>query len=246
MKVAEPMVAGFRLSGLSRQIGCAALFLCLLIGPFILFGSALEVFVTSAMTDGVSDALAIVVAGILLAGDPVLPTPSSLVATLLAAKVGFVRAAITNAAALSLACVFGYVLGRGGERVLTRFGFNLPDGFVGWVRRNGLVAVLLCRPVPVLAEASLILAGAAQHEPRRLLAWSCLTQAILGVIYAYSGSGWGQSRFEAAAVFTGAVLVPVLGAAIVAAALYRERKKSQHHIGQSAQGGCLPTGERAR
>ncbi len=191
------------------------LFLGLLIAPFLLFGAQLERFATQYLAGPGSDGLAMALAGLLLAGDPVLPTPSSVVATLLAAKVGFAAAAITNAFALSLACVFGYWLGRGGGRALHRVGRDLPPGLVRWIQHGGLVAVLLCRPVPVLAEASLILAGAAGHEPRRLLAWCCATQVLLGTAYAYAGSGWGDGQWHGAAVFAGSVLIPLGGAAVV-------------------------------
>lgn len=198
-----------------RHGAIAMLFLGALIAPFLLFGAQFEVFARHLLAGPGSDGLAIAVAGLLLAGDPVLPTPSSLVATLLAAKVGFVAAAITNAASLSLACVLGYWLGRGGGHALRRVGRDLPPGLVRWIQRGGLMAVLLCRPVPVLAEASLILAGAAGHEPRRLLAWCCATQVLLGTAYAYAGSGWGHGEWHGAAVFAGSVLIPLGGAAIV-------------------------------
>ena len=208
-------------SVLSKYIASSAIFLSLFIIPFLLFGNRVEDLARSIMEPNANDALAMIVAAALLAGDPVLPTPSSVVATLLAAKVGFWSAALVNAASLSLACVLGFAIGRGGGAALARTGRGLPPGFADWVRRRGLVAVLLCRPVPVLAEASLIIAGAARHEPRNLLVWCCSAQALLGVIYAFAGSGWGSEDWNAGAVFFGSVVVPVLGAIIVALAVKR-------------------------
>jgi len=206
---------------LPKYIATSAIFLSLFIIPFVLFGNRFEDLARSVMEPGANGTLAMIVAAVLLAGDPVLPTPSSLIATLLAAKVGFGPAALVNAASLSLACVLGFAIGRGGGAALARTGRGLPPGFAQWVRRRGLVAVLLCRPVPVLAEASLIIAGAARHEARSLLVWCCSAQALLGVIYAFAGSGWGSEEWNAGAVLFGSVAVPVLGAMVVALSLKR-------------------------
>jgi uncharacterized membrane protein YdjX (TVP38/TMEM64 family) len=214
----------------TRHVAATVVFLGVLIAPFLVFGVQLEQFAKHYLAGPGSDGLAMVIAGLLLAGDPVLPTPSSVVATLLAAKVGFVAAAITNAVALSLACVFGYWLGRGGGHALRRVGRELPPGLVQWIQRGGLVAVLLCRPVPVLAEASLILAGAAGHEPRRLLAWCCATQVLLGTAYAYAGSGWGHGEWQGVAVFAGSVLIPLGGAAVVAASMLLSARRNRRSV----------------
>ena len=191
------------------------LFLSCLIVPYLLFGAGIEAFVVSFFRNAANDGIVMVMAGALLASDPVLPIPSSVVATLLATKVGFWPAGLVNAVSLSLACVFAYALGRGGGAALDRMGRTLPPGFAAWTRRYGLVTVLLCRPVPVLAEASLILAGVAGHEPRRLLGWCSLTQVVLGFAYAFAGSGWGQGGWNTAAILSGSVGIPVVSALAV-------------------------------
>jgi len=196
----------------TRHVAATVLFLGVLIAPFLVFGVQLEQFAKHYLAGPGSDGLAMVIAGLLLAGDPVLPTPSSVIATLLAAK------------------VFGYWLGRGGGHALRRVGRELPPGLVQWIQRGGLVAVLLCRPVPVLAEASLILAGAAGHEPRRLLAWCCATQVLLGTAYAYAGSGWGHGEWQGVAVFAGSVLIPLGGAAVVAASMLLSARRNRRSV----------------
>ena len=193
----------------------SCLFLAFFIVPFLLFGDAMEAFARTLLSGPASDGVAMGVAGVLLAGDAVLPTPSSVVATLLATKVGFWPAALVNAVALSLAAAVGYGLGRIGGAGLERVQRGLPPGFAAWVQRHGLVAVLLCRPVPVLSEASLVLAGAAGVSPRPLLIWCTVLQSALGLAYAFAGSGWGQGRVDPAAIVTGAILLP-LAAAVVA------------------------------
>lgn len=209
-----------------KRTAISVLFLFLFIIPFLLFGRSMEEFARSFLeTDG-NDGLAMLVAGALLAGDPVLPTPSSVIATLLAAKTGFWAAAIVNSVSLSLACVIGFALGRGGGAAMASVGHGLPSGFVDWVGRHGLVAVMLCRPVPVLAEASLILAGAARHEPQRLLTWCCLSQVVLGFTYAFAGSGWGQGGWNNAAILAGSVGIPLIAALVIVVSAHREAMRS--------------------
>lgn len=191
------------------------IFLSCLIVPYLLFGASIEAFAVSFFRNTANDGIAMLMAGALLASDPVLPIPSSVVATLLATKVGFWPAGLVNAVSLSLACVFAYALGRGGGAALDRMGRALPPSFAEWTRRHGLVAVLLCRPVPVLSEASLILAGAAGHEPRRLLGWCSLSQVALGFAYAFAGSGWGQGGWNTAAILAGSVGIPLVSALAV-------------------------------
>lgn len=151
----------------------------------------------------------------LLAADPVLPTPSSLVATLLAAKVGFGAAAVTNAAGMTVACVLALWLGGAGREACERVGFSMSPRLRDWIERNGLVAILACRAVPVLAEASLILAGAGRVPRLRLVLWCTLANGALGSAYAFAGSGWNSGRFDPVAIATGAAALPLMMAGFV-------------------------------
>lgn len=209
-----------------KYTGFALFYLSLFIIPFILFGKQVEEFAQVFLTDNEKDGIVTLVAALLLAGDPILPTPSSVVATLLATRIGFVPAALVNGLSLSAACFVGYAIGRSGSEVFSKTGRHLPDGFVTWVQRHGLVATLLCRPVPVLAEASLILAGAARHEPWRLLAWCCSTQMILGAAYAFAGSGWGQGQWNSMAILFGSFGIPVIAALSVFVTMRRKQRVS--------------------
>lgn len=213
-----------RAGRIALAAAAAGLFLALFIVPFLLFGDGIERFAQAYLTGPASDWLVMLLAGGLLAGDAVLPTPSSVVATLLAARVGFWPAAAVNAAALSIAAAVGYGLGRAGGAGLERVRRGLPPGFAAWVRRHGLLAVLLCRPVPVLSEASLVLAGAAGADPRPLLVWCTALQTALGFAYAFAGSGWGQGRVDANAIVTGAVLLPLAAALVAGAAALLARR----------------------
>ncbi|MBO6527960.1 VTT domain-containing protein [Erythrobacter sp.] len=219
-----------------KYAGFSILYLSLFIIPFVLFGKQIETSWGAFFRSNSNDTIVAFVAGLLLAGDPVLPTPSSVIATLLATRIGFWPAALVNGLALSAACLIGYAIGWGGGGALSQRGISLPAEFVAWVQRYGLVAVLLCRPVPVLAEASLILAGAARHEPVKLLVWCCATQLILGLAYAFAGSGWGNDRWDSTAILAGSVGIPVTAAVIVlVSVLRRQGKKGKKHFKSSQE-----------
>ena len=206
---------------------CTIAFLTAFILPFVIFGDWLERFSEGLATPDVGDGFAMLAAFLLLAGDPVLPTPSSIVATLVAAKVGFAEGFVVNLAGLSVACVFGYWLGRTGGWALDRTALHLPRGLIDWIARHGLVAVLLCRPVPVLAEASLVLAGAAGYPAKRLLAWACAVQIPVA-----AGSGWGSGEWITPAILVGTVGVPIAGALALVVAM----KLSHGSTGGQASG----------
>ncbi len=227
----------------ARAFAWGALFASLFIVPFLLFGSRLEQF-SRAFFDGGHESWAVVlVGGGLLASDPVLPVPSSIVATLLAARVGFTVGAVTNAIALSVGCLLGYYLGRAGGWAWQRSGRTIPEGFERWVSRYGVSAVVLCRPVPILAEASLMIAGATAVRVRPLLAWCVVTQVALGTAYAFAGSGWGDDRWNGWAVFTGAVLVPAIGGAVVLALVMSGRRQPPPPRSSPPSLGAPETGE---
>lgn len=97
------------------------------------------------------DALAFgAAAGGLLAADALIPVPSTIVGTLLGARLGFVPGWLWAWAGLVLGNAVGYGIGRA---VLRRLGAELPQ-------TPTAIALILSRPVPVVAEAMTFAAGA--------------------------------------------------------------------------------------
>jgi len=127
----------------------------------------------------------------LLAMDVLLPIPSSIVGTLLGARLGFPVGFLAAFGGM----MTGQVLAYAGSRWLLRNREQaLPTA-------PTLVAVFLSRPVPVLAEAVAIAAGAARVSwPQFLLA-----------------CGAGNAIYAGALVLNGAALVPgaLLGPGLV-------------------------------
>jgi len=86
----------------------------------------------------------------LLAADVLLPIPSSILGTLIAAKLGFFPGFFTILAGLTLGSMVGYLVG---YFLTKKEPASLPV-------TPTLLTVFLSRPVPVLAEATAIISGA--------------------------------------------------------------------------------------
>jgi uncharacterized membrane protein YdjX (TVP38/TMEM64 family) len=154
--------------------------LCIPLVPFFIIGELPGEQWLSARDDR---ALAFGLAGAgLLAVDALLPVPSSIVGTMLGARLGFAAGFVAAFGGMMTGQVLAYGVSRW---VLRRREQALPSA-------PTLVAVFLSRPVPVLAEAVAIAAGAARVSwPQFLLA-----------------CGAGNAVYAGALAMNGAALVP--------------------------------------
>lgn len=118
----------------------------------------------------------------LLAIDVLLPVPSSIVGTMLGARLGFLTGFAATFAGLMTGQVAAYATSRW---LLRRRAGELPAA-------PTLLALFLSRPVPVLAEATALAAGAAQLSWRQFLL-AC---------------GGGNLLYALALALNGAQLVP--------------------------------------
>lgn len=159
--------------------------LCVPLVPFLMIGELPGERWLSAADDHAA-VFALAGAG-LLAADVLLPVPSSIVGTMLGARLGSATGFI--AAFAGMMC--GQVLAYGVSRRLLR---NRVGSLAA---KPTLAAIFLSRPIPVLAEAVAIAAGAAQ------LGWS---QFLLAC-------GSGNLIYAGALALNGAALIPrdVLG-----------------------------------
>jgi membrane protein DedA with SNARE-associated domain len=130
----------------------------------------------------------------LLTSDVLLPIPSSIIGTLLGARLGFLSGLTWTWLGLSLGHLIAYGMGR---LLLSRLTTKLPVA-------PTLLAVFVSRPVPVLAEAAAFTAGAA-----RVSAGSFLLSAAAGnLIYALVLAGNGATLVPQALLGPG-LLVPM-------------------------------------
>lgn len=148
--------------------------------PFLLVGELPGDRWLSASDDHAMQ-FAILGAG-LLAADVVLPIPSSVVGTMLGARLGMVAGLATTFAGLMSGQVAAYFASRS---ILRNHGVALPVAPL-------LAVVFISRPVPVLAEVVVLSAGAARMEWSRFLLACGSGNLIYAALLALNGSQWAS------------------------------------------------------
>ena len=194
-----------------------AILLAFILVPFALAGGMADAWAPATL-DGLRRqpgwVAALVVA--LLAVDVVAPVPSSVVSVLAGALVGFAGGAMASFAGMTLGCAIGYALGRSGGRVGARRILGEREAArldAGWARW-GDAFLVVSRPVPVLAEASVIAAGMSAMSRRRFAWLTGLGNAGVSVGYAAVGA-WAPDAPSFAVAFALALILP--GVAMLAA-----------------------------
>jgi membrane protein DedA with SNARE-associated domain len=112
---------------------------------------------------------------------------------------------------MTLGCLLGYAIGSYGGRPVTRrfVGDSELERAAGAHSRHGDWGLIALRSVPVLAEASVILAGIVRMPFRRFVALTCLSN--LGISAAYAAVGAYAVRVESFLLaFAGAIVIPAV------------------------------------
>jgi uncharacterized membrane protein YdjX (TVP38/TMEM64 family) len=201
-----------------------AIVLAVIIVPFILFGDAMQRWVAAQPWGQQATLLSAAIGIALLASDVVLPVPSSLVGTALGAILGAPLGTLAGAIGLTAGCLIGYALG-----ALARTGMRERLVIAGdrhmlesWLSRHGVAVLVLCRAVPVLAEASVIVAGLMRMPPAASLLATTLANIGISAVYAGLGSLAGDATTFVVA-FLASILLP--GAVFLAAHLARQYRR---------------------
>jgi uncharacterized membrane protein YdjX (TVP38/TMEM64 family) len=159
----------------------------------------------------------------LLALDVFLPVPSSIVSTGAGVLLGFWRGTAVIWIGMTLGCVIGYVFGAyaaGPARRLVGADGLERAGKV--MDRYGPWAIVICRPIPVLAESSVVFAGLVR-TPLGPFLW-LTTLSDLGISIAYAAVGAFSMRVGSFLLtFLGALALP--GLAILAGKVWLGRRK---------------------
>ena len=183
------------------------LLLVLILGPFIAFEDDFERMGAQITNGQMARWPAASALAAFLALDVFLPVPSSMVSTAAGAILGFAAGTATIWIGMTLGCVLGYAVGARAaglaKRLVGAEGLRRASGvassYGGW-------AIVVSRPVPVLAEASVILAGLVRAP---LATFLVLTSAAnLGIAMAYAAIG-------AFSMGTGSFLLTFLGALVL-------------------------------
>ncbi len=164
--------------------------LAVVMGPFLLVGAPVEAWMASVM-ERVRHRPAVVflVVAALLAGDVVLPVPSSIVSTVAGSALGAAGGTLASWIGMMISCALGFWLGRTGRPLGRRL---VGEGEMARLehleQRVGDWAIVAARPLPVLAEASTILAGMGRMPPRRFALLTALANLAVAAVYAVIGS----------------------------------------------------------
>lgn len=197
-----------------RWVLLLLLLLAVVLVPYVLFEERFAAL-ASRVVAGESRTYVAGGVGVLLASDVLLPVPSSVVSVAAGMLLGFWRAAATIWLGMSAACAIGYAVGRKTSGLARRLvGADSLGRASRLLSRHGDYAFVVSRPVPVVAEATVILAGLTGASFTRFMLVT--TAANFGIALAYAGIGAFSLRVESLPVaLAGAVIVPALAWIVV-------------------------------
>jgi uncharacterized membrane protein YdjX (TVP38/TMEM64 family) len=213
------MTHGFRGTGPARRVIalCCLGAVAVVLLPYLVLGPSFE-DATAEFFQGQTSRVAAAGLGVLLlAADMILPIPSSVVGTGLGAALGWWTGMLATAAGLTIGCVLGFALGRSGGARFVRSRASLHERRLSeLLPRYGVTILVVCRAVPILAEASVMAAGALGLPLWRCLAATTLANLAVAAVYAAIGAAiWDLSP---ATAFVAALLLPGLLLALTVAA----------------------------
>ena len=167
-----------------------AVILSAILVPFLIWGPRFEASSRDALLETSRSRASLLVVG-LLAVDVFLPVPSSVVSTSAGALLGWAGGTAASTAGMTLGALIAYVVGRsGGRSTVARWvGGTEMDRFDRVFSRVGGVAIVLARPIPVLAESSAFLSGVNRFPLPRFVCLTVLANLAASAIYAAVGVG---------------------------------------------------------
>lgn len=192
----------------ARLLVWLTLILAAVIVPFLLWEGRFAALTREWLDESRPNGTIAGAVALLLASDILLPIPSSLISTTGGYLLGFWRGLAASWLGMTVACCLGYALGRfaGGlaRRLVSEEEYQRSQQ--DFARRGDWV-LAGSRAVPVLAEASVVVAGLLAR-PFQPFLWVC-AWANLGISVAYAAVGAFAVRAESFLIaFAGAIVVP--------------------------------------
>jgi uncharacterized membrane protein YdjX (TVP38/TMEM64 family) len=192
--------------------------------PFFLFEDYFNTLAARAAGGELSTSTAVAVIGGLLALDVFLPVPSSIVSGAAGVLLGFGWGTLVIWAGMTVSCVIGYLVGARSARLAQRLvGAEGLERAADAAGRYGLAALAFCRPVPVLAEASVVMAGMMRVPLTGFVAVCLCSNLGVALVYAAIGA-WSMSVNSFLLAFAGAMAFPSM--AWLAARIWSGRLRS--------------------
>jgi uncharacterized membrane protein YdjX (TVP38/TMEM64 family) len=177
--------------------------------PFLAFGTRLDHAVARWLDPlPAPPVLAAIEVGV-LAADLLLPVPSSMVATLGGAQLGVVIGTACAWLGMTAGAMLGWWLGRtAGAASLSSLSLDEQEQLARQQRRFGPLAVVLTRPLPLVAEAAAIMAGAAGMGWREFLVAAGSGNLAIALVWSLAGA-LGRQADSLQWVLVGSLAVPV-------------------------------------
>jgi len=192
-----------------------SLFSLLLLGfillPFFLLEDQMNTVVQGTLQSDRSLLIITLAVIFFLLADIALPIPSSFVLATTGFLLGAGWGTVVCFVGLSCASVAGYALGRwAGEPLAERIvGRAELDRFGALSQRYGDAVLVAFRAMPVLAEATTLLAGTTRMALPRFLLLVSIGNGVVAALYACLGA-WSASQASFLIVSLAAMLLPVL------------------------------------
>jgi uncharacterized membrane protein YdjX (TVP38/TMEM64 family) len=178
--------------------------------PFLVYGTRLDHAVARLLDPLPSPPVLAAIEMGVLAADLLLPVPSSMVATLGGAQLGIALGTLCAWIGMTIGSMAGWWLGRSaGGRALAGLADDERERLLGQQRRYGPLAVVLSRPLPLVAEAAAIMAGATGMGWREFLLAAGSGNLAIALVWSIAGA-MGRDADSLQWMLIGSLVVPVV------------------------------------
>ncbi len=149
---------------------------------------------------------------IALAVDIFLPVPASGVITIAGDSLGIFGGVVVCWAGMCVAAILGYWTSRWAGASFTKRMANQDDvdQVQQWQDQFGALVLMLLRPIPVLAEASVLVAGLYKMSFKKFLAATSFANLVMVVVFCLLGHLAGESDWLLTALIL-SLLAPLAG-----------------------------------
>jgi len=184
--------------------------LAVILVPFFLFQDSIEIWTQQWLHNpSQNKSLAAGIIFLLLASDIVLPIPSSVISTGAGIFLGVLWGTISSFTGMTAGAVVGYFLGKNSVRMLRWMNDDARRRMEIFFQQNGEWSIIIARPVPVLAEASVLFAGMSKMNFTTFLVSCSLSNLAISFVYALIGA-FAVSTNSFLIAFAAAILLPVI------------------------------------
>jgi uncharacterized membrane protein YdjX (TVP38/TMEM64 family) len=225
------------LSSLPRSAWYLLLLLLVPIVPFVIWGDRLEPWIETTIHE-LNGWLLIGFSLAAMVVDILLPVPSSMIGTMLGTRFPWLATVALIWIGLTLGASLGFGLARwfGAALVLRLSNAEELQRLQDIAAKHGPRALVLTRGLPVLAEATVLMFGAAKLSWRRF--FPAVALANLGLALAYATLGWlGHSQGVALWAIYISILIPATSSFI---ARWFWPARTKQHLDHSHQEADAP------